>query len=196
MYWKECKALIKADYAQLVGKIRVSRKQVVWGGLKKLITNASFKITFWFRIGSYLKEQHNPLYKPLYWMVMILYRHYQYKTGIQLYLGCKVGGGLVFPHFGCQIIHYAAELGQNVQIFQGVTIGTTRTKEGTPKIGNNVVLFSGARVIGGVTIGDNCVVGAGAVVTKDVPSGCVAAGIPAKVVSQKGEEIVKKYIVE
>ena len=128
-------------------------------------------------------------------MVAMLYKHYQYKTGIQLYLGCKVGGGLVFPHFGCQIIHYAAELGQNVQIFQGVTIGTTRTKEGTPKIGNNVILFSGARIIGGVTIGDNCVIGAGSVVTKDVPSGCVAAGIPAKVVSQKGEEISKKYVV-
>ena len=51
-------------------------------------------------------------------MVAMLYKHYQYKTGIQLYLGCKVGGGLVFPHYGCQIIHYAAELGQNVQIFR------------------------------------------------------------------------------
>ena len=82
-----------------------------------------------------------------------------------------------------------------LQIFQGVTIGTTRSKEGSPKIGNNVILFSGARVIGGVTIGDNCVIGAGAVVTKDVPSGCVAAGIPAKVVSQNGEEITRLYIV-
>lgn len=195
MDWKECKALIKADYAQLIGNANVTRKQVILGGAKKLITNASFKVTYWFRIGSYLKSKQNPLYKPLYLMVAILYKHYQYKTGIQLYLGCKVGGGLVFPHYGCQIIHYAAELGQNVQIFQGVTIGTTRGKEGTPKIGNNVILFSGARVIGGVTIGDNCVIGAGAVVTKDVPSGCVAAGLPAKVVSQNGEEITKRYIV-
>ena len=111
-----------------------------------------------------------------------------------MYLGTKVGGGLVFPHYGCQIIHYAAELGENVQIFQGVTIGTTRSKEGAPKIGNNVILFSGARVIGGVSIGDNVVVGAGAVVIKDVPSGSVVAGSPAKVVSQNGEEITKLYI--
>lgn len=82
-----------------------------------------------------------------------------------------------------------------MQIFQGVTIGTTRSKEGAPKIGNHVILFSGAKVIGGVTIGDNCVIEAGAVVTKDVPSGCVAAGVPAKVVSRKGEEITKLYIV-
>lgn len=194
MKWFECKRLIRADYIQLVQKEEISSLKYLLGGVKKLITNASFKMTFWFRIGSYLKDKRNPFYKPLYWMVQIMYKHYQYKTGCQLYLGTKVGGGLVFPHWGCQIIHYAAELGDNVQIFQGVTIGTTRGKEGFPKIGNNVILFSGARVIGGVTIGDNCVVGACAVVTKDVPSGSVVAGIPARVVSQKGEEITKLYI--
>lgn len=194
MIWKECKKLIKADYVQLVQREEKTAIRYILLGCKKLITNASFKVTFWFRIGSYLQYKTNPLWKPLYWIVKLIYKHYQYKTGCQLYLGTKVGGGLVFPHWGCQIIHYAAELGENVQIFQGVTIGTTRGKGGCPKIGNNVVLFSGARVIGDVIIGDNCVIGACAVVTKDVPSGCVVAGIPAKVVSQKGEEIVKRYI--
>lgn len=196
MKWHDCKELIRQDYAQLIGNAHASVNHALGlGGVKRLITNASYKVTFWFRVGTYLKTRRNPLLKPLLWMVKILYRHYQYKTGIQLYLGCEVGGGLVFPHFGCQIIHYAAKLGQNVQIFQGVTIGTTRTKKGAPIIGNNVILFSGAKIIGGVTIGDNVVVGAGAVVTKDVPSGCVVAGIPAKVVSQKGKEITNKYIV-
>lgn len=128
-------------------------------------------------------------------MVAMLYKHYQYKTGIQMPIGTIVDGGIHFPHFGCQIIHHSALFGQNVWVYQGVTVGSIRGKEGVPKIGNNVILFSGAKVIGGVTIGDNCVIGAGAVVTRDVPSGCVVAGIPAKVVSQKGEEITKRYIV-
>lgn len=194
MKWFECIDLIKRDYCQLVGNTQLSGSQFLIGMAKKLITNASFKVTFWFRIGSFLQEKSPLLYKLLYRVVLIIYRHYQYKTGIQLYLGTKVGGGLVFPHYGCQIIHYGAEIGQNVQIYQGVTIGTIRGRDGAPIIGDNVVLFSGAKIIGGVTIGDNCVVGAGAVVTKNVPSGCVAAGVPAKILSQKGEEIVKMYI--
>ena len=125
-----------------------------------------------------------------------IYKHNAYKTGIQLPFGTKVGGGLHFPHYGCQIIHYDAKLGNNVWIFQGVTIGCMRGKRGAPNIGNNVILFSGARVIAGVTLGDNVVVGAGAVVIHDVPSGSVVAGVPAKVVSQKGEEITRLYIAE
>lgn len=193
MKWSECRDLIFYDYAQLVGDIKITKKEVFVGSLKKLITNASFKVTFWFRIGSFLKTK-SLLFKPFYYLVCIIYRHYQYKTGIQLYLGTKVGGGLFFPHYGCQIIHYAACLGKNVQIYQGVTIGTIRGRGAAPRIGNNVVLFSGAKIIGDVTIGDNCVVGAGAVVTKDVPSGCVVAGVPAKILSQKGEEIVNLYV--
>lgn len=153
-------------------------------------------MTFWYRIGKYLKSKRNPFAKLFFAFVKIIYKHVQYKTGTQLPFGTKAGGGLQFPHFGCQIIHYAATLGNNVLIFQGVTIGSMRGKSGVPRIGNNVILFSGARIIGGVTIGDNCVVGAGAVVTKDVPSGSVVAGVPAKVISQKGEEITKLYIVQ
>ena len=196
MEWKECKELIKKDYAQLVGNSSVSNHQVFIGGIKKLFTNASFKVTFWFRIGSLLQQKKLFCYKPIYWIVKLIYRHYQYKTGAQLYLGTKVGGGLMFPHYGCQIIHYSAELGEYVQIYQDVTIGSMRGKNVIPKIGSKVVLFAGAKVIGGVTIGDNCVIGAGAVVTKDVPSGCVAAGVPAKIVSQRGEEICNQYICQ
>ena len=159
-----------------------------------MITNASFKITFWFRIGSYVKSKRNSLWKPLFLIVAIIYKHYQFKTGIQLYFDTKVGGGLHFPHFGCQVINAAAVLGEKVCIYQGVTIGSVRGRSGAPQIGNNVVIFSGASIIGDVKIGDKCVVGAGAVVTKDVPSGCVVAGVPAKVVSQRGEEITKLYI--
>lgn len=197
MNWKECKELIRQDYAQVVREPHVAVYQAVgWGGVKKLLSNASYKITFWFRIGSYLKEKRNPFWKLLYGIVVMIYKHNQFKTGIQLPLGTKVGGGIHFPHFGCQIINYASSIGEDVMIYQGVTIGSMQGKGGAPKIGNRVVLFSGACIIGDVTIGDNCVIGAGSVVTKDILSGCVAAGMPAKVVSQRGEDIVNRYLVK
>ena len=159
----------------------------------KLITNASFKVTFWFRIGSYLQAKQCVLFKPLYWFVSWIYMHYKFKTGIQMPLGTQIGPGLVFPHFGCQVIHEGSIIGNNAHIFQRVTIGGMKG-EGVPRIGNNVVVFGGSNIIGNVTIGDNAVIGAGAVVIKDVPSGSVVAGVPARVVSQRGEEIVKQYI--
>ena len=78
--------------------------------------------------------------------------------------------------------------------YQGVTIGSMRG-EGTPVIGDNCVLFSGAKVIGGVSIGSYYGVGAGTVVTKDVPDCGVVGGVPAKLISNKGGEISNLYVV-
>ena len=74
-----------------------------------------------------------------------------------------------------------------------VTIGSMRG-QGTPVIGDNCVLFSGAKVIGRVTLGDYVAVGAGAVVVNNVPNGCVVGGVPAKVLSDKGKETVARYM--
>jgi len=171
MTWKECLELIDADYA------RLNKRR--FGKFGYLITNHSFKITFWFRIGSYLRSKSG-FYKLLLAIVWPIYKHYEYKTGIQLPLGVSVGGGLKFPHFGTIIISYLATIGKNCTIYQGCTIGQ---KDGRtpPRIGNNVTLYSGAIVIGS-TIGDDAVVGAGSVVCKDVEAGSVVAGVPAKVV--------------
>ena len=80
-------------------------------------------------------------------------------------------------------------------IFQGVTIGGMLKENEmlVPRIGNNVILFAGAKVIGNVTIGNNVVVGANAVVTHDVPDNAVVAGIPARVISMKGADYVAPY---
>ncbi len=184
MKWKECKQLIKDDYS------RLNKRR--FGMIGYLITNHSFKITFWFRLGSYLKEKGG-ICKILLVPIWLIYKHNQYKTGIQLPFCTNVGGGLKFSHFGTIIVHYDAILGRNCTIFQGVTIGSMRGK-GNPKIGNNVVMFSGARIIGNVTLGDNSVIGAGAVVVKNVESGDVVAGVPAKVVSHNGNEIANLYL--
>lgn len=115
-----------------------------------------------------------------------------YLTGIQLPLGTIVGGGLKFYHHSNIVINARCIIGTNVSIYNGVTLGiniSPRKKDTSPPIiGNNVVIFTGAKIIGDISVGDHCVIGANSVVIKNVPTGSVAVGIPAKIVSDKGEE--------
>lgn len=187
MTWNECKKTIQCDLDRLnrTGNL---------DGIKYLITNHSFKITFWFRIGSFLYSQKGKAYKILLLIVQIIYKHYQYLTGIQLSIGTKVGPGLTFTHFSCIVINKFAQIGKNCTIYQGVTIGTIRGHKGYPIIGNNVVLSSGVSIIGNVKIGNNVIIGAGSVVTKDIPDNAVAIGIPAKVISYNGPDHIKYFI--
>lgn len=189
MRFSECRRLIVSDLS------RLTKSPSFCGGGKFLISNASFRITFWFRIGSYLKTKSNPLHKLLFGLVFLIHKHNQYLTGIQLPFGTKIGAGLNFAHFSCIIINNSCTIGQNCTIFQGVTVGSVRGPEGgVPSIGDNVVLASGTQVIGNVKIGNNVMIGAGAVVVTDIPDNAVAVGVPAKVVSFNGKTHAQLYI--
>jgi serine O-acetyltransferase len=91
----------------------------------------------------------------------------------------RIGDGLVMPHPFAVVIHPDAVIGRNVCILQGVTIGVG-SNPGLPKIGNFVDVGSGAKILGGVSIGEGAIIGANAVVTDDVPAWSVARGIPAR----------------
>lgn len=188
MTWEECKTQISLDLKRLTN---INKK----GGVKYIMTNASFRITFWFRIGCYLKEKRNWFHKILYGIVFLIHKHNQYLTGIQIAFGTQIGSGLTFSHFSCIVINSGAIIGKNCTIFQGVTIGSIRgIKGGVPTIGDNVIIFAGAKIIGNVKIGNNTVIGANAVVTHNIPDNSVAVGIPAKVISNNSKNIVKYYI--
>lgn len=189
MTWKECKILIVSDLK------RLQYKKTWWGGVKYLIFNASFRITFYFRIGSYLKAKHNLFFKFLYAIVFLIHKHNQYLTGIQLAFGTHIGPGISFGHFSCIVINSSVVIGKNCTIFQGVTLGSVRgIKGGVPHLGDNVIIFPGAKIIGHVIIGNNVVIGANAVVTHDIPNNSIVAGIPAKVISNNAEDVLKFYI--
>ncbi|MFH2058553.1 MAG: serine acetyltransferase [Pseudomonadota bacterium] len=95
----------------------------------------------------------------------------------------KIGKGLIVGYGGLGIvIHADAVIGDNVYIGQGVTIGADISNEGAPTIKNRVYIGSGAKILGSVCIGDEVIIGANAVVVSDIPSRCVAVGIPAKVI--------------
>ena len=176
--WKHTLDLIKADYS------RLSKRGHMWI-IARVFLNYSFCITFWFRIASYLSERKGILPRMLLLMVKAIYLFNQRSTGIQLPIGTKIDAGLTFLHYSCIVIAYSVTIGKNCSIHQGVTIGRVfgGSKAGVPSIGDNVVIFAGAKVVGNVRIGNNVVIGANAVVVDDVPSGCVVAGIPAKIVS-------------
>lgn len=106
-------------------------------------------------------------------------------TNSEINAKASIGKDVVFCH-GANgiIISPKATIGDNVTIFHQVTIGQNSGSNktwGAPKIGNNVLIGAGAKIIGPITIGDNVKIGANAVVTKDIPANCIVAGIPAKI---------------
>jgi len=109
-------------------------------------------------------------------------------TGADIHPGAKIGSGFFIDHATGVVIGETAEIGDNVSIYQGVTLGgvSTEKKKRHPTIGNNVVIGAGATILGPVTIGDNVRVGAGSVVVKSVPPNSTVVGVPAKIVTRDG----------
>ncbi|MBE6733611.1 MAG: serine O-acetyltransferase [Ruminococcaceae bacterium] len=113
------------------------------------------------------------------------------KTGIEIHPGATIGRRLVIDHGTGIVIGETAEIGDDVLIYQGVTLGGTGKDIGKrhPTIGNNVMISAGAKVLGPFKIGDNSRVAAGAVVLSEVPPNSTVVGVPAKVVRQDGKKV-------
>ena len=120
--------------------------------------------------------------KPVSLLYKTLYKLIQVITGIELPCEVRVGKNFRIDHFGGIIISGFASFGDNCVIRDGVTVGLRRVDDPVaPQIGNNVDIGTGAKVLGGITIGDNVVIGANAVVLEDVPPNSIAVGVPAKI---------------
>ncbi|MCD7947438.1 MAG: serine O-acetyltransferase [Oscillospiraceae bacterium] len=112
-------------------------------------------------------------------------------TGIEIHPGAKLGRRLVIDHGMGIVIGETAEVGDDVLIYQGVTLGGTGKDQGKrhPTIGNNVLIGSGAKVLGPFTVGENARIAANAVVLNEVPPDSTAVGVPARVVRIAGEKV-------
>lgn len=113
------------------------------------------------------------------------------KTGIEIHPGATIGRRLVIDHGAGIVIGETAEIGDDVLIYQGVTLGGTGKDTGKrhPTIGNNVMISSGAKVLGPFKVGDNSRIAAGAVVLHEVPPDCTVVGVPARVVKRGGMKV-------
>ena len=115
----------------------------------------------------------------------------RFLTGIEIHPGAKIGAGLFIDHGTGIVIGETAEIGRNVTLYQGVTLGGTGKETGKrhPTIGNNVVIATGAKVLGSFKVGDHAKIGAGSVVLKEVPPYATVVGIPGRVVVLHGKRI-------
>lgn len=111
----------------------------------------------------------------------------RFLTGIEIHPAAKLGPGLFIDHGMGVVIGETAEIGKNVTLYQGVTLGaqTLHTGKRHPTLGDNVVVGAGGKVLGPVTVGEECVIGAGAVVVNDVPPHATVVGVPGHVVAMR-----------
>lgn len=113
------------------------------------------------------------------------------KTGADIHPGATIGKSFFIDHATGVVIGETAIIGDHVILYQGVTLGGVSSSKGKrhPTIGNNVVVGTGAIVLGNITIGNNVRIGAGSVVLKDIPDDSTVVGIPGEIVKHKGVSI-------
>jgi serine O-acetyltransferase len=115
----------------------------------------------------------------------------RFLTGIEIHPGARIGEGLFIDHGMGVVIGETAEVGDNVTLLQGVTLGgtSTRREKRHPTLGHHVVVGAGAKIIGAFTIGDGSRIGAGSVVVREVPPNCVVVGVPGRVTYKDGQRV-------
>lgn len=138
------------------------------------------------------------LHRPAKWMyhhhlkllARIISQITRFFTGIEIHPGAAIGRRCFIDHGMAVVVGETTEIGDDVTIYQGVTLGGTGKDTGKrhPTIGNNVVISTGAKVLGPFKVGDNSKIGAGSVVLKEVPPNCTVVGIPGAIVKRGGQK--------
>jgi len=131
--------------------------------------------------------------KRLFFLARLISQMARFFTGIEIHPGAKIGRGLVIDHGMGVVIGETAEIGNDVLIYHGVTLGGTGKQKGKrhPTVGDNVVIGSGAKVLGPILISNGAKIGSNAVVLRDVPENGTAVGIPARNIVKISAEIIE-----
>lgn len=138
-----------------------------------------------YRIAHFLYKMH------CYFTARALSQLARFLTGIEIHPGAQIGARFFVDHGMGVVIGETAVVGNDVLLYQGVTLGGTGIVGGKrhPTIGNNVVIGAGAKVLGNITVGDNSYIGSNAVVIKDVPANSTVVGVPGRITRQDGKKI-------
>ena len=145
----------------------------------------SFKVILHYRVAHWLyKKEH-------YFLARWVSQRGARKTGIEIHPGATIGKGLFIDHGSGVIIGETAILGDNITLYQGVTLGGTGKEKGKrhPTLEDNVMVSAGAKILGSFTIGKNSKIGAGSVVLSEVPPNCTVVGVPGRIVLMGDERV-------
>lgn len=145
----------------------------------------SFKVILRYRIA------HRLYLKKHYFLARWISQRAARKTGIEIHPGATIGKGLFIDHGSGVIIGETAVIGNNVTLYQGVTLGGTGKEQGKrhPTLKDNVMVSAGAKILGSFTIGENSKIGAGSVVLEEVPPNCTVVGVPGRVVRRNDKKV-------
>lgn len=166
-------------------RVTFERDPAATNFLEVLLTYAGLHAIIIYRISHGLRKAHIPFFPR--WLSQMG----RFLTGIEIHPGAQIGNGFFIDHGMGVVIGETTIIGDNVLLYQGVTLGGTGKERGKrhPTLGNNIVVGTGAKVLGNITIGDNSYIGANAVVVKDVPPNSTVVGVPGRLTRQDGKKI-------
>ena len=150
-----------------------------------VLTYAGFHAVVAYRVSHWLKTHRVPF------LPRFISQAARILTGIEIHPSATIGSGFFIDHGMGVVIGETAEIGDYVTLFQGVTLGGTGKERGKrhPTLGSHVVVGAGAKILGGITIGDNVKIGANSVVLKNVSANSTVIGVPARVIKTQGERL-------
>lgn len=165
------------------------RDPAATGYLEVILTYAGLHALWLYRIAHFFYR------RKWYFIARSISQFARFLTGIEIHPGAKIGRRFFIDHGAGVVIGETCEIGDDVTLYQGVTLGGTGKEKGKrhPTLLNGVLVATGAKVLGSITIGENAKIGANSVVLKDVPNNTTVVGIPGKVVVQDGIRVNNQF---
>ena len=178
--WEGIRETLRSDIQAVFDRDPAAR-----GVLEVVLTYSGLHAIWMHRIAHWMYK------KRWFLLARMLSQFNRFLTGIEIHPGAKIGKGLFIDHGMGVVIGETCEIGDNVTIYQGVTLGGTGKEKGKrhPTIEDNVLIASGAKVLGSMRIGRNSKIGAGSVVLREVPPNSTVVGVPGRVVVQNGVRV-------
>ena len=170
---KEIKSDIKAVFERDPAANNIFEVLMVYSGLHAIITHRISHALYTFGLRT---------------LPRLISQISRFFTGVEIHPGAKIGKGFFIDHGMGVVIGETTEIGENVTLYQGVTLGGTGKEKGKrhPTIGNDVLVGAGAKVLGSINIANDTKIGAGSVVLKDVPENSTVVGIPGRIILREG----------